>query len=494
MGRMELNSKLLKPIEEVKYLATENSWRYRPIMRYCFNQYEQLKYWLYKEEIFEELRQYPGFAGYTIEQCQQDLETLVAWGNLLPVQDTAKARTVEEFKNKQFRYQLSEYSVEIERMTITLENLSVEGASLEPSLIERIREAIQKLPVMTGADPKTVGSWWHGLNADFKSLNQNYQDYIRSFHSLRAEELMKTTAFIAYKDSIIEYLREFVKGLQTNSYWIEEELRGLDEKIIETVLEKAFIYDKSIPRLEFVNEREIYENIRGRWQSICQWFLGTGHRDSEVVKLFDITNELIRKITRYAAQIVENLNSAANRKEEYKKLATLFLSCQDLDECHKLSALAFGVFNSRHLQGDLERSTESIGSSVYAEAPLEVEIRPRIRAYKEKTAKKPILDKSKYKEKIYSQYIQNLRQEQQIIKGYIRGDQIDFAALPKISPFIRTTLLRWVGRACAARDRRGKTEDGKIFRLIEPPGGVRCTLICDDGELEMPAYKIRFEE
>ena len=322
---MRVSAKLTKAIQEVKYLATENSWRYRPLMRYCFYQYEQLKYWLYKEEIFEELRKSPEFAAYTIEECQQDLETLTEWGNLIPVQDTAKARTVEEFKTKQFRYQLSEYAVEIERMTLTLENLSVEGASLEPSLIERIREAIKQIPAMAEAAPNVTGSWWHGLNADFKTLNQNYQDYIRSFHSLRAEELMKSTAFIAYKDSIIGYLREFIKGLQSNSYWIEEELRGLDERIIRTVLKKVFTYEKSIPRLETVSERDIEENIRGRWQSIRQWFLGTETRNSEVLKLFDITNELIRKITRYAAQIMENLNSAANRKEEYKKLAELFL-------------------------------------------------------------------------------------------------------------------------------------------------------------------------
>jgi len=87
---MKINTKLTKGIQEVKYLATENSWRYRPLMRYCFYRYEQLEYWLYKEEIWEELRKYPEFTAYTLEECQQDLETLVQWGNLVPVQDTAK--------------------------------------------------------------------------------------------------------------------------------------------------------------------------------------------------------------------------------------------------------------------------------------------------------------------------------------------------------------------------------------------------------------------
>ena len=31
---MEISVKLTKPLQEVKYLATENTWRYRPIMRF----------------------------------------------------------------------------------------------------------------------------------------------------------------------------------------------------------------------------------------------------------------------------------------------------------------------------------------------------------------------------------------------------------------------------------------------------------------------------
>ena len=48
-----------------------------------------------------------------MEQCQQDLAALTSWGNLVTIQDTRKVTTIEEFKNKKFRYQLSETAVEI---------------------------------------------------------------------------------------------------------------------------------------------------------------------------------------------------------------------------------------------------------------------------------------------------------------------------------------------------------------------------------------------
>ena len=135
---MKIQEKMRKPVLEAKYLNVENTDRYRPIIRLFYLKYEKLKYWLYQEEVFEELKEDPYFADYTMEQCQQDLTMLTEWKNLNTIQDTRRVSSIEEFKNKKYRYQMSEYSVEIERLVIRLENLFIEGASLEPTLLERI--------------------------------------------------------------------------------------------------------------------------------------------------------------------------------------------------------------------------------------------------------------------------------------------------------------------------------------------------------------------
>lgn len=53
---MKINRNLIKSIDETKYLATENTWRYRAISRIVYENYEKMKYWLYKEDIFDELK------------------------------------------------------------------------------------------------------------------------------------------------------------------------------------------------------------------------------------------------------------------------------------------------------------------------------------------------------------------------------------------------------------------------------------------------------
>ena len=115
---MEINGKLTKQITETKYLNVENTERYRPIMRIFFEHYEKLDYWLYKEDVYNELKNQDGFVSYTIEMCEQDLNQLVSWQSLSYFQDTDNVSTVDEFKNRRYRYQMTEYAREIERFVM----------------------------------------------------------------------------------------------------------------------------------------------------------------------------------------------------------------------------------------------------------------------------------------------------------------------------------------------------------------------------------------
>lgn len=117
---MQVSDKLIRPLAEAKYLNADNVSRYRCIMRIFFEHYEKLKYWLYQEEVYEEMIQDPFFADYRMEQCQQDLMMLTEWKNLNTIQDTKKVASIEEFKNKKYRYQLKDEALirEKKRMSI----------------------------------------------------------------------------------------------------------------------------------------------------------------------------------------------------------------------------------------------------------------------------------------------------------------------------------------------------------------------------------------
>lgn len=492
---MKINEKLIRSLTETKYLNVDNTDRYRPIIRFFYLEYEKLRYWMYPEEVFEELHKEEYFKDYTEEQCRQDLEVLTRWGNLSAIQDTKRVTSIEEFKNKKYRYQLTDYSVEIERMVIRLENLSIEGASLEPTLLEKIRSSLSEISDILKEDDEHLYGWWEGLNSDFRRLNQNYQDYMRDLNSMKAEEMMKTKAFLLFKDRLIEYLRSFVKSLQLNATNIEQLLSKLPKDQIQMILERLTEYELSIPRIDVeVTRQQLWDKIHGRWASIENWFLGSAGSGSEAGKVFDTTNEIIRRITRYATRISEQNNSGANRREEYAKIAQLFWNCETLEEAHRLSAVVFGIEKPLHLKGDIKRETESINSGVYEEKPAMFTVVPRVRTYREKSQRRGIVDRTKEKEKMKQENLKKLKQQQELLDSYVKGNRLEFACLPEIEPYVRDTFLMWLSKALERKEQQAKTEDGRTYYIEKPQQDRRCILKCSDGTFEMPAYTIVFNE
>ena len=63
-----------------------------------------------------------------------------------------------------------------------------------------------------------------------------------------------------------------------------------------------------------VSKEMIWQKVKGRYQSIYDWFVGKEGQENEAGKLFDATNDIIRRITRYAAQLSEKNALGANRK------------------------------------------------------------------------------------------------------------------------------------------------------------------------------------
>lgn len=495
---MEITETLTKQITETSYLTTENTKRYRPILRYFYEQYEKINYMLYKEDVWNYLKDKTNFENYTLETCENDLTALVNWGNLSALQDTNNVSTVEEFKHRKFRYQLTEYAVEIERLVIKLENLHIEGASLEPKLIERIKEEIKAIEKTSLKDEKDVISLWENLNNDFKRLNQDYQDYIKTFYNVKLEEVAKSKQFIIYKNDLVRYLREFIKLLQDNSYSIEETLKTMNKTTEENFLEKVCLGQKKRVRIdklaEEINEEEMKTRNKEKWDNLKKWFIGSNVRASEVEKINEKTTEIIRKITRIANQIAEAKGNVSNKKAEYKKICELFSKTQDIEEAHKLSSVVFGMFNTRHIKGNFVRDTDSINSSLIEEKSNEYEVKPRIREYREKQSKTAIIDKTKEKQEQIERYFKQIEEERKELQKYIQNGKIEIKNLPTIKSNFRKTLLKWISKASQMTNKEIVIEDGRKIKLIYPKNNERCVLNCEDGKMEMPAFELEFIE
>lgn len=486
---MKINEKLTKPITEVNYLRAENVDRYRVIIRFFYEQYEKIQYWLYKEDVFEAMIQTGLFPDYTLDQCQSDLSSLTEWKNLIAIQDTSKVTSIEEFKNRKYRYQLSEYTIEIERMTLKLENLQVEGASLEPTLLERIQYQIMCIETLQDASMEEIHTWWKDLNANFIRLNQNYQDYIRTLNNAKAEEMMKTESFLLFKEKIISYLRNFVKGLQEHAMILEDYIQNIPFENIVVLIEKTVNCEMSIPRMDDkIQKQDVYDNFMARWDSIYSWFVGK-NGISEVNRMSDITNEIIRKITRYAQQIGELQNQGANRAEEYKHISDLFGKCQDLSQAHKMSALFFGVDKPLHMQAIYNRNTDSIDSGVYEEEITYYALEPRTRVA---TKRQRAQDYNLEREQQRLEILEHKQAQNEKLKNYIRDGVVDFEKIDILDGESRKILLSWLSKGLNDANKTSKTDDGREF-YIDDSNLKTIEVKCEDGMFVMPSYRICFK-
>lgn len=483
---MEVYEKLTKQIFETKYLNTENSWRYRPIMRLFYLHYEKLEYWLYKEDVYNELKDNNLFQEYTLEECERDLETLTDWYSLAKMQDTKNANSIEEFKNKKFRYQLTEYVTEIERLMISLEEMEIKTASLEPKLFDRLRIAIEKLENIAQLSDEDVNEIWDNLKDDFTKLNENYQDFLKKFNEPKSEELLQNILFLQFKSEIIKYLKDFIKGYQKNNHHIKNSISKINEETIAIFLNKLDAYNRKNPML---NQNFNFEHFRevnlDKIKNIFKWFVGNENSSSEGEKMLDTTSDIIAKITKYANSLIELHGNMTNRREEYKHLCKLFDNIDNIEEAHKFAAVIFGVSNVRHFLGNSNINTDAIINS-YDIPPIEIVLNSRTKTKKEKIALKPIVDKSALKKKILEEYRQMQEENRHVLKKLIKDKKIILDGEINLSLIER----RYIQKLLSSSTLKKETEFGLSYNVTKSNG--KCKIISPDGIFYMDSLVIEF--
>lgn len=485
VGKMKVYEKLMKQISEMKYLSTENSYRYRPIMRCFYHHYERLEYWLYKEDIYEELKDNEIFIGYTIDECERDLEVLAGWLSLTKMQDTKNATSIEEFKNKRYRYQMTEYATEIERLTISLEEMEIKTSSLEPKLFDRIRMSLNELENVDSLGEEEVNELWTNLNDDFTKLNQNYQDFLKRFNEPKSEELLQSVLFLKFKSDMVKYLREFVRGYQKNVHLIKDSISKIDDKLIDDFLNKINGYYKKTPVFSKDFDFNKFKEVNlGKITNIFKWFNGTVSSISEGEKLMNTTDNIIVKITKYANSLIELHGNMTNRREEYKYLCKLFDKLDDVNLAHKYASVVFGIENVRHFIGNSNLNTDSI-VNCYDIPPIEIVLSSRTKAKKERIVLTPIVDKSMEKKRLLEEYRKEQEENKKILKKLIKDKRITLNGELKLSKIER----RYIQKLLASSNKK-ETEFGLNYNVTKKDG--KCKIISDDGIFLMDSLEINF--
>lgn len=490
----------MKKVVEASYLTADSAAHYRTILRYFYNQHERMRDFIAPEEILEYMRSIPSFSDYQEDQLHQQLAQLVKWNNLIARQDMTSAKTVEEYKKKRFRYQSTPYTIEIERMLVVLEKKvgdTFQG-SLERSQFDRLLQALttlqKELEANLTKNAEEYMRMWEDVFRYFQTIRTSTADYIAYINSEQTDQRMQTEAFLVYKNQFTSYLRDFIVSLQKTSLQIGERLHELTPHKLGTFFQKLIEHRQSIPRLEDVTSsvEEWRTEYKEYWDSLRQWFLGSGTQQSELEVLQWQTNEMIRRMTRYVQRIGERQQHFRSRKNDYLHLAKWYTNCTSLDEAHKLSSVVFGAMTIQHLQLE-EGTTDNLHSDTWDEAPVVLMLKPRTNRYREKTKPGSITSHEEKKKRQRELYLEERKQERSLINQYMTEGVIRLSALTKVEPFIRKVLLGWIGKSMASKDRKVKTDYGLVVKVtIDRKNTI--LLESDDGTLKMPDALFEFEE
>lgn len=484
---MEDFGTIQKQISETKYLATENTYRYRPIMRYFYHKYEQGANWQYKEEIYNELSL--KIDNYTLEDIERDLAFLVENGSLTTIQDVKNIETLDDFKNKKFRYQMTDYAIAIERMSIELEEMEVKVASLSPKRFEVLKSYIYKLQEIDTFSSEEFSDLWSRITNEFKDLNQNYQDFLKKFQEAKTEELLESEIFLEYKSKMISYLQDFIQGYLNNGNKIKEKILTLDSNIEDKIVKKLEDYQKETPKIypEF-NYEKFNELNRGRWHSIYLWFVGQDGI-SEGDRLLDVTNSIITQISKCVSSLIELHGNMILRKEEYKHICKLFDSKIDIREAHSLSSVIFGIPKVSHYKGTSTIATDSIIDS-YSVPSIVIEVLPHEKKNRPEKTRVIIESKAAKKKEIIEQARLQKEQEINILRNLVNQKIVKLDGEVHLTKEERNYILNLISRS--RKDKINKENLlGLKYQLKEIDG--TCKIISSDGTFTMPSLQIDFE-
>lgn len=469
-------------LSEGNYLVAENVDHYRHILAFCYQEKKHQNSLVYRSEIFTAVQQ--DDTTYTEAQLDQELAQLVAWGNLNAKQEMSQPKTIAEFKNKFYRYQISPIGSALEEMLQKLPQVESETGSIEAHLFERLLTAMKEL-----ANPQLSlearFDAWDDVTTRFSKLDKQADDYVSYLNSQHLADQMQTTEFLAYKTEFVSYLRDFIHRLQGTILQIQQQIAVITEAQIAELASVAVKRQPPKLKNEQISSAQIQTDLWATWLTIKTWFCGNDVRESEYHTLERQTNLAISRMTRLIQTFAETLQQHHSRRAVYLKAAEWFMAATDDEIAANLATYLFGFAKTRHLQNDWQQISSQT-DDLWQLMPSEHLVHSSSRQNQRRVLKSQFQLNSVEKHAQKKHYLLAQKKRQQAIMACIQDQRIELAQLDQITPAVRRDLLRWLGMALLDSQHKVKTEIGLTMQVkIDQTKSI--TLRATDGTLILPA-------
>lgn len=483
-------------VRQVTYLNADNVDRYRRIMRFFYVQNQRMNNLLYKKDILKGV-QVSGLSEYTSNQLDNDLSGLVEWGNLHVQQEMSQPKTIEEYRNKHFRYQITTVGIEIEEFIQALPEEDENTGDLDSHMFKRFLESLKDIDSLSNQD---LLDGWDDLQTRFDKIRRNATGYIAYLTSSKVEDLMQTTEFLVYKLKFIKYLREFIRSMQQTSTEIKVTMNSVSQETIINIVKLQETHESNKLSFGQQNIKEVGKRVRDTWEFMCRWFIDTDGRESEYTNLINQTNEAMSRVTNIIQAITESNLENHSRSKDYLKIAEWFQVLVDSDEseeksffkANQLSATLFGTSKTRHIQSSTMDVTSQLDDIWKMTVPT-TELISKSRKNRPRVANRSFIIDSEKQEEVRKKKLEEHNKSQQLWKSYLNNGELVLSDNKYLPKKIRHELIRYFSIAIMTDNHRVSTQLGWIFEIeINPEEKV--TIEFDDGYLTLPDAKFKIVE
>ncbi|MBE3590058.1 MAG: TIGR02677 family protein [Firmicutes bacterium] len=494
---------MTKRVREATYLIADNAERYRPIMRFFYLRHMEHQYTLTAEDVLAHLRA-TGLSSYTPEQCEQDLQQLVEWGNLTAEQDRERPRTLEEFLRRRLLYSITPYGIAFERLLTELESGGTPGGSLDTGLMGALYERLEELSRLCGAESPSgraglerIHRLWaaaDGAHALFDLIGTQASDYLAAIRrSGRDEESGDVAAFLAYKELLADYLSAYVRELDDHGERIRSLLaswpqKGIPGRLVQS-LTTYVMHHLPAPDGRPRDEAEERRGFERQVEALLRWFQPGGGLHT----LQRRTVDTIAQVVREAQRLVER-RSAVNRKRELEHLALAFASCRSLADAHRLAGIALGSAVARHISGSADAWTVEGSGSSWLLPSRHVQLNPVRRGPGARGTSAAVEPDGRRQAEALAAELERRRDAAKAWESLFAGGRLDFHNVAVDDPHRRDELLALVARCLEAPDRTAVAPDGSLVRLELPNDRAAGRLTAPDGTVHLPRFVLYRQE
>ncbi|MFW5692890.1 MAG: TIGR02677 family protein [Thermoguttaceae bacterium] len=397
------------------------------------------------------------------------LEQLCEWGNLQPFQDTADVATVEEFYRPRFIYQLTAEGEGAERAIGVYWDIIHKPGELQAAALGDIRDLLHQVLELAAAetpDESKVHLTLRNLRHRFEELTSQAQAFMGSLQRTIDLQGIDLDAFLAYKQTLIDYLERFLGQLVLATVEISDLLERVEQQGVDRLLEAAARRDL-IDSLTVTDDdrQEALAGWRARWDGLRAWFIHRPGAASQAEVLRARARAAIPALLTAVAAIHDRRVQRSDRVADLQTLARWFAQAETDGAAHRLWRAAFGLAPARHLRIDAETLAQRDQEPVSAKTSWLAA--PPLR----------IADFSGGKSQLSDLARREAEQAAAARQRIATGRPVRLSELGELNPDEFRLFLHLLGEALARQTHPGETVEAQ-----SADGALRIQLTpCDDG-------------